>query len=629
MIRSVLVASALIVASLPQTPSAPAGQQPPTFRASVDVVQLDVTVLDKDRHPVKGLTAADFTILERGKSQPIVAFSAVDVAGPISYSAPWMRDAPIDVVSNPENRRLVTIVMDDAYSGFSPDVMQRAKGLARAAIDQLGPSDMAAVVFTFLGRVQNFTSDRSRLLRAVDSYTPKMDGSGGPVVCDLKLRSCDIDALSTVVSTLASAPPGRKIVILVSGGRRFAFGRVGDAGLPSSGTHRTEATDLVNLFQQLQRANITIYSFDAHGLNSGAMTAASSSTLPSIESSGFRNVGSASANESLHSFAESTGGRAITNTNDPISHVAAAFQESATYYFIGFRSTAGLKPKEFRKVEVRVNRPGLSVRTRNGYYAPETSTTPADAINGLPGGDLPIHATAAVFAVPGQKAAEAIFAASVDESGEPGAGRTIDLSATAVDLDGKPCGTQEQSITISPSSGSIQPDLPAHLPLKEGRYLVQLSAQAGGRSGVVVVDVDVPNFSRDGLSASGLILGRPSDSPITDKALANLIPFLPRTRRQFQSKDDVAAFVRVYQGGNGKLAPVRMSAKVTDEKNVVRSNQEAVLDSASFSAARSADYQLTLPLAHLTPGEYLLDIDAQSGERHVRRTARFTVRSDR
>jgi hypothetical protein len=36
-----------------------------------------------------------------------------------------------------------------------------------------------------------------------------------------------------------------------------------------------------------------------------------------------------------------------------------------------------------------------------------------------------------------------------------------------------------------------------------------------------------------------------------------------------------------------------------------------------------------LPLAHLTPGEFLLEVDAQSGARRVRRTARFSVVPDR
>ena len=55
--------------------------QPPTFRTGVDVVQIDVSVLDKARRPVRGLSAADFTVLEDGKPRPIVAFSAIELPG--------------------------------------------------------------------------------------------------------------------------------------------------------------------------------------------------------------------------------------------------------------------------------------------------------------------------------------------------------------------------------------------------------------------------------------------------------------------------------------------------------------------------------------------------------------------
>ena len=44
----------------------PQPQAQPAFRSGVDLVQVDVSVLDRDRQPVMGLTAAEFTVREDG-----------------------------------------------------------------------------------------------------------------------------------------------------------------------------------------------------------------------------------------------------------------------------------------------------------------------------------------------------------------------------------------------------------------------------------------------------------------------------------------------------------------------------------------------------------------------------------
>ena len=44
--------------------------QRPAFRTGVELIQLDVAVLDDQRVPVRGLTAADFTVLEKGQTRP-------------------------------------------------------------------------------------------------------------------------------------------------------------------------------------------------------------------------------------------------------------------------------------------------------------------------------------------------------------------------------------------------------------------------------------------------------------------------------------------------------------------------------------------------------------------------------
>jgi VWFA-related protein len=591
-----LCALLIAVALAGQAPSS--NQQPPTFRTGVDVVQLDVTVLDKDRHPVRGLAAEDFTILERGKPQPIVAFSAVDVPGPPAAAAPWIRDAPLDVVSNAENRRLVAIVMDDAYTKLEPDVMKRAKQIARAAIDQLGPGDLAAVVFTFVGRSQNFTADRSQLIQAVESYTPKMTGSmDPPAICATRHRSCDAEALQGVASTLLSAPPGRKILLLISGGRAFTFGTIGE---PSS---RTEGFDLVRLFSDLHRANITVYAYDAHGLEAD---------------------GSMVAKESLYSFAESTGGRAVAFTNDPAPSVVEAFRESSTYYFMGFRTSAS-NEKSFHKIEVKVNRPGVQVRARNGYYPPAKETR-TETVVGLPSGDLPVYVTAIPVAVAGRREAEMVLATRIAPPDAVTTPTSVALTTTAYDQNGKPHGTLRQTMTITPTAGArVEPDLPGHFPLRPGRYMLRIAATSEARSGGVFVDVDVPDFAKEPLSASGLILQRRPVPPIRDKFISDLVPIVPTTHRQFLASDEVAVFLRIYQGGKGKIVPVRMTARVRTETNATASNHEGLLEVANFSENRSADFGVSLPLDHLSPGIYLLEVDAQSGARHVTRTARFEV----
>ena len=604
----------------------PASQEPlPTFRTGVDIVELDVTVLDKDRRPVKGLTADDFTILDRGKPQPIVAFSAVDVPPPVSYPAPWMRDAPIDVVSNVENRRLVAIVMDDAYTDFNPDMAKRAKEIARKSVDELGPADLGSVIFTLMGRAQNFTSDRSRLLAAIESYVPKQRNGEAPLPCigpapaipgapvrhgAFGTHKCDIEALATVAEALSTASPGRKVVIFISGGRKFRLA-MGD-----------DAPDLTKLFRNLQRANITVFAFDARGLLPPGGTSADRRELPDPATAG-SDLGQ---NESLYTFAANTGGRTIANTNDPQSHVAETFRESSSYYFIGFQTASDSHDVGLRNVEVRVNRPGVQVQTRKGYYPSRSITATREVVNGLPSGELAVHATAAVVAVPGQRDSDVILSARL-ELPRPSTGQQIvELSAIAIDVDGKVKGAERQRITIPATSGSdASHDLPAHLRVPPGRYIFQLSAKATDRTGGVAVDVDVPNFSKESLSASGLMLQRRPVPAIDDKALAALVPFLPTADRRFFPSDDVAVFLRIYQSGKDRSLPVRMSARVINERNEVASRYESTLETANFSQTRSADYEASLPLQPLVPGEYLLEIDAQAGERRLQRTARFTV----
>jgi hypothetical protein len=158
-----------------------------TFRAGTDLVQVDVSVLDGKRHPVRGLRAGDFTIFEDDQPREIQAFTEVYLPDRVQgRDASWMREVPSDVVTNQaaqDEGRLIIIVLDRTIPVGEPTIT--ARRIAAAAINQLGPADLAAVVSTSNGAVQNLTSDRSRLLRAI---------SGSDLSTDISVEAKEIEA---------------------------------------------------------------------------------------------------------------------------------------------------------------------------------------------------------------------------------------------------------------------------------------------------------------------------------------------------------------------------------------------------------------------------------------------------
>src|SRR5579871_6717839 len=164
--------------------ASPRAQAPPQaaplqFRAGVDLVQLDVSVLDKKtRLPIRGLTQSDFTIIEDDRPQQVAAFSFVDIADtpPVEIvsgqSTAWVHEVASDVQTNASagkpDSRLIVLVIDDAMIPFEPWIIQQTKKAARSVIQRLSPNDRAAVVLTEAsGYAQDFSGDRLRLLAAV------------------------------------------------------------------------------------------------------------------------------------------------------------------------------------------------------------------------------------------------------------------------------------------------------------------------------------------------------------------------------------------------------------------------------------------------------------------------------
>jgi VWFA-related protein len=605
-----------------QVPSPQAPSPQPVFRGGVDVVQLDVLVLDTKRQPVRGLTAADFTVRERGKPQPVVAFAEVNVPDPVAPAAPWLREVGPDVTSNDlQTRRLIVLVLDDGFTGIDEGEPRLVRQVARQVIDHLGPNDLAAVVFTFMGRFQNFTADRAQLLAAIDSFGPRNWGRAGtPLGCTLKLGGCAANALARIGEVLRTAPPGRKAIMYVGPQFTQTLSMDNPNGPMALGVMR-------DMFQSLQQANATVYSFDPRGV-------------------GVRRP-AADPDQIEVALAESTGGRAIMNTNDPAAHVTEIFRENSSYYLLGYQRTDTANDGRFREIEVKVNRPDVDVRTRSGYFAskpspkvPAASPLEVAIARGMPSGDLTMRVATAAFGVPGRREAELAVVVAVQEPivhtgatarGSAASVRRVNVVATAFDTSWRSRGAHRQVIELK-LNPTERPDAEyeviSRLHLAPGRYEVRFGAESSGVAGSVFATVDIPNFAKDDLSLSGLLLERTPARPIAPRnALADFAPIVPTTVRDFQRADSVTTFLRIYQGGTRTPSAVTLVTRVLDESNQAVVIERVELGGTRFERNRTADYRWSLPLDRLTPGGYLLTIEATMGTKALRRDVRFTVRS--
>lgn len=627
MSRAFRVALAALVMPVSLVLAAQEQQTPPTFRTGVDVVQLDVTVLDENRQPVKGLTAADFTVVERGEPQPIVSFAAVDLPPRAVDGAAWVREVGPDVSTNFQDaQRVVVILLDDCNVPFDPMYAKIARRIADDTIEHLGPADLAAVVYTGSRRQgQEFTSDRTRLRAAVERFTPlggtpppgpfsaSRGSSGGVSLGGPRSAMCYRSvpqALENAAESLRGYPGWRKTLAFIS---------------PYTPTFDPESIETADdlgvwgdVFDAMQEANLTLYQYDPRGLEPGVGLAPDLGTL-----------------------ADATGGRTMRATNAPEAGVPQMFRENSSYYVIGFQPLDERRNGRFRAIDVRVNRPGVTVRTRSGYFAPRDErparrsnrpepTVLDKAVSGaLPSGDLPLSVTAAPFAVPGSRDAAVAVIAGFTPVGNVGGRDVFEVLATAFRDDWKSMGATTQRIEIPsrPSAeGPLHIDLASRLDLPPGRYEIRTAVTSvlTGRTGSAYASVVVPDFRRDDLALSGVALNRqPPAMTGGNAAVATIVPGTPTTMRAFAATDRLSAFVQVSQSERRPAAAVRMRLRVTDASDAVRATREVALDAAQFASARIADVSLDLPLEGLEPGEYLLTIDASSSrastvERHVR-----------
>jgi VWFA-related protein len=630
------------------------------FRGRTDLLLVDVSVLDKARHPVRDLRAADFTVLVDGKARPVVAFNAVDMPPPPPVpagEAPWVRDVAPDVVTNEKKPGRVFVILLDDYSMFTGRVDQagiiEARQVAYGVVDAMGPDDRAAVVIPQNGHAsQDFTSDRQLLRTAIEmaplfpQSTPQGvradegEDLSGPCDCG----ACNLQMLDRVAQAMRALPEQRKVLFHISAGSVIA-----PVELPAqpTSTGRAEHCAMIrreaaaDAIHHAQLANVTIEAFDPRLLSLTARNWARPSGNSIQDAKAVLYDPAVQRTQFLRTVAEQTGGRAFVNNNDIDREVPAVIAETSAYYLLGVDRPSPSVGKQ-HAVQVRVSRKGVDVRTRMGY-TDETEKDREAAARAAKTGDLsslvesplqssgvPLDLVAAPFLMGDGKSALALTLRieMPKDAPTPRTEATDIFSALYYPETADGAGSLQQRATMTfakPDPRFNCYEVHSKLVAKPGRYELRVGVKtADGRTSSVYATVSVPDFDDD-LSLSGLVL-RASPSPVTAGAdtIGDLVPAAPTSYRAFRKTDDVSAFMRIYEKGK-KFAPAKVTTTLTNAKSEKVADFDQMLEGESVGSRTAATYDVGLPLDSLTSGEYLLTVAVTVGKRHDDRRLRFTV----
>lgn len=359
---------ALIVASLSFVAAAAGeAQTPPTFHSGIELVQVNVVVLDRQRRPVQGLSASDFILEIDGGTVPIAAFSEVALPPPTASEANDLSLRGRSDVSLLEGR-LVTILLDRSIPAGAATTVART--IAHSAIDALSPSDAAAVIRTSTfandGAGSEFTSDKDVLRAAVESTfvgsTPDAPGAliipSGECPCGL----CSLNVVDAVGRAMAAVTDRPKLVLFVGSAISINDLSVGVREYPSCRGQVDQARDRV--LRTLDEANVVFHVLDPRGLLTLSNEAALSAKQAAVVSPRMVRETEMQRQGDLAVLPTFTGGRTVLSTNTPDRLIPEIFAESASYYLLAIerpdRRTSG-------RLRVRVRGTGLEVRARTGY----------------------------------------------------------------------------------------------------------------------------------------------------------------------------------------------------------------------------------------------------------------------
>ncbi len=675
-----------------------------TFKAETNFVEVHAIVTDETGAFVRNLTRDDFEILEDGKPQTPAAFSLIDLPierAPTPAGATEPVESDVRSSTHTFDGRIYVVLLDDLHTAFTRT--QAVRDAARRFIQQyLGTNDLAAVVYTS-GRQesgQELTSSPRLIKAAIDRFQGQKLPSAGAEKLAVHIRQIDADAtfsdqpdqthnrealekaesikdpydaerglnarrtlqaVENVANWLRDVQGRRKALLLFSEGLDY------DIYQPFALTQAASAivAEAQQAVAAAQRANVNVYGIDPRGLSQFGelVDIGVRSDYPQLEYGTFRGAlhELRLSQESLMSLSEETGGLAIVNAGDVVGGLGRVVLDNSRYYLLGYYSDSTKWSRKFLKIDVRVKRPGLSVRARRGFMPPDpratakareaevkAGTSPAlkaALSKPVPIGDLPLRLFAAAFKGTGSNGS-LLLALEIDGASlkfEERDGRfneTIEVSIVAADQRARVQAgdRQEFNLRLQPATrdriSRTGIRLLSRLDLPPGRYQIHVGAHeaSGGTIGTAPYDVEVPDYAKSLFELSGVVLtSSRADAFVTsnpDPLLKDALPAAPIAMRRFSPEETLTTYTEVYVGA-GAARAVTMVTSVQDARDgrtVFQAEDRHALEASARSV--TSGFSTQIPLKNLSAGSYILHVAAQSsvGGYATERMVPFEVR---
>ncbi|HXP16091.1 MAG TPA: hypothetical protein VN868_03240, partial [Terriglobales bacterium] len=322
-------------------------------------------------------------------------------------------------------------------------------------------------------------------------------------------------------------------------------------------------------------------------------------------------------------------------------------QDTSLYYLLGYHSSNPARDGRFRRITVRINRPGVKLDFRRGYYAPadfqhatredRELQLDEEIASELPTTDLAVYLSAAYFRLGDRKfyvpvsvvvpGSQIPFTHSNDQDRA-----TLDVLGIVTDSDKRPVGQVRDTVKLALNTSqwvqrkNVQYDSGFVLPPGQYHLKVVVRENQSGRLGSFETDLTIPDLKSVPLKMSSIVLANQLQSSGKHKPENPLVrdgsEVIPSVTHVFSADQHLYFYYEVYDpahtpgeasaktNGNNRAA-IRILTNVAFFRGKTKAYETPLLESHQVNAPerKAAIFQLDVPLTQLKPGFYTCQVN--------------------